>query len=510
MNSDIRFYISVFLRRFHIFAVVAVIVTAIAVAVSLRLPAMYQADALLLIESAQIPDELAASTVRTNPQEQLEIMEQRLLTRANLLDIANEYNVFSGEGRLLPDQIVARMRDATAFDATSGRDRATLFTISFEASNPETSAAVVNAYVNRVLSENIESRTGRAEDTMDFFQQEVERLAEDLARQSQRILDFKNANIGALPESLEFRLDRQSNLRERLSQNAREIAGLGEQRERLILVFNATGRLNASQDTRSPEEQELAALQSELENALAIYSPQNPRVRILQSRVDALERQVGLAPQSDDNAPTDRQPTILDIQLQELDARAARIEAEQEEIIQELELLQISIDTTPGNAVALEALERDYENIQSQYNLAVQRQSAAATGERIELLSKGERILVLNQPVVPRVPSSPNRPLIAGGGLAMGVGLGAALLAVLELLNKSIRRPADLTKSLGIVPLATLPLIRTPGENTRRRSVFLILALCAVIGIPVLLYYVHFFILPLDLLFDRTVDQLGS
>ncbi|MBT8476616.1 MAG: lipopolysaccharide biosynthesis [Alphaproteobacteria bacterium] len=511
MNSDLRFYISVFLRRIHIFFLVALTITAAAVTLSLRLPAYYTADALLLIEAPQIPDELAASTVRTNPTEQLEIIEQRLLTRANLLDIANEHDVYDAEDRLLPDEIVEDMRAATTFTARSGRNRATLFTVQFEAREASTSAAVVNAYINRVLSENIELRTERAEDTMNFFDQEVERLGEDLARQSQRILEFKNANIGALPESLDYRLERQTALRERIAQNQREIEGLGQQRERLILIFNATGGVGQAQpeDTRRPEERELAALQNELETALSIYSEQNPRVRVLRSRVAALEEKVSQLPEVIASGGGDNRSTLLDIQLQEIDSRIERLEAQQGELATELELLAMSIETTPGNAVALDALERDYENIQSQYNQAVARQSAAATGERIELLSKGERILVLSQPVVPRLPSSPNRPLIAGGGLFLGVLLGGLTVFLLELMNKSVRRPVDLTRSLGIVPLATVPMIRTPGESTRRKSAVLLLFLGFVIGIPVVLYYVHFFILPLDLVFDRLINAVG-
>ncbi|NNK67767.1 MAG: lipopolysaccharide biosynthesis, partial [Rhodobacteraceae bacterium] len=229
----------------------------------------------------------------------------------------------------------------------------------------------------------------------------------------------------------------------------------------------------------------------------------------LRSRVAALEEKVSQLPEVIASGGGDNRSTLLDIQLQEIDSRIERLEAQQGELATELELLAISIETTPGNAVALDALERDYENIQSQYNQAVARQSAAATGERIELLSKGERILVLSQPVVPRLPSSPNRPLVAGGGLFLGVLLGGLTVFLLELMNKSVRRPVDLTRSLGIVPLATVPMIRTPGESTRRKSAVLLLFLGFLIGIPVVLYYVHFFILPLDLVFDRLINAVG-
>lgn len=51
MNSDVRFYISIFLRRLPIFSIIALSIAAAAVVYSLRIPAKYTSDALLLIEA---------------------------------------------------------------------------------------------------------------------------------------------------------------------------------------------------------------------------------------------------------------------------------------------------------------------------------------------------------------------------------------------------------------------------------------------------------------------------
>ncbi|MEL6642569.1 MAG: lipopolysaccharide biosynthesis [Pseudomonadota bacterium] len=513
MNSDVRFYISIFFRRLPIFAIIALSIAAAAIVYSMRIPAKYTSDALLLIEAPAIPDELAASTVRTGPREQLEIIEQRLLTRANLLDIADELNVYPNADELFPDQIVARMRRNTVFEASTGRDRATIFNISFEASDPNTAAAVVNAYVTRVLDENVEIRTGRAEDTMEFFDAEVERLATDLAAQSQRILDFTNANINALPDTMRFRMAEQADLRTQRTRILREISDLAEERERLLLVFNATGGVgDRDLDTRSDEERDLAAAELELEEALAVLSEQHPRVRTLRARINNLERRVAAQAgraQEEEVSPLQRRENILEIQLGDLDSRRERLEAEIVEIETELDELEQSIEATPGNGILLESLERDYASIERQYEQAVRRQSEAATGERIELLSKGERILILNQPVVPRNPSSPNRQLYSLAGIVLGLAAGAGVVMLLELLNKSIRRPVELSRSLGIVPLATLPVIRTPAETLRRRSIISFGVLSVLIGIPLILYYIHLAIMPIDLVIENLLSAFG-
>lgn len=511
MGGDLKFYISVFFRRFHYFALVAITLTTAGIATAIILPTKYEADALLLVESPQIPDELAASTVSTTPREQLQIIEQRLLTRSNLLDIADANDVFSDRRELYPDEIVERMRNNTDFRISTGQDQASLVTILFTAQQPTTAAAVVNDYVTRVLESNVELRTNRAEGTMEFFEQEVARLAEDLARKSAQILDFKNANLDSLPENLEYQLSRLDDLRDRQSDISREVAELGRQRERLIVVFNATGGLGQSgQDLRSPKQKELDAAESELADALTIYSEQNPRIVALRAKIENLRAAVER--EGDDTAPTEGEDpgrTMLNLQLDEIDSRVARLQNEAEALATEIAKLETSVDEIPSNSVALEGLMRDYENIQSQYNRAVQNASAAATGERIELTSKGERIAVISQPVVPREPSSPNRPLIAGGGLAAGLLGGIGVVVLLELLNRSIRRPVDLTRALGITPLATLPMMRTPREVAMRRLIVASAILAGAIGISAAVFYTHTQLMPLDLIASRAMDRIG-
>ena len=60
----------------------------------MKLPETWSTSARLLVESPQIPDNMVASTIQTDAIEQLDIIQQKLLTRANLIDIANKFQVF--------------------------------------------------------------------------------------------------------------------------------------------------------------------------------------------------------------------------------------------------------------------------------------------------------------------------------------------------------------------------------------------------------------------------------
>jgi polysaccharide chain length determinant protein (PEP-CTERM system associated) len=513
MTLDLKFYLSIFLRRLPYFLIVAVTVTAIGVSVALILPPKYRASALLLLESEQIPGDLAASTVRTGAPEQLEIIKQRLMTRANLLEIAERFAIYAGAPDLNPTEIVDDMRERTEILSAVGRQTGvTTVTVSFEGATAAQALQVTNEVVTLILQENVEMRTGSATQTLEFFQQEVDRLGASLDRQEAALLEFRTTYQDSLPDSLNYRRARQATLQERLLQLQREEGALNDRRARLVDLYERTGRVEPGTAPLSPEQQRLQDLRAELERALLIYSPQNPRVKTLQAQLAALEQGLpGAAPddEGDQGGAVGGEPSLYELQLAQIDGDLEYLADQKAQTEAELEALRVSIEATPANAAQLSELERTYEITQGQYTQAVSRLAQARTGERIEVLSKGQRITVIEQPVLPTKPDSPNRKLIAAGSLLVGIALGLGQVLLLELLNRSIRRPAEIVSALGITPIATLPLVRTSGERVIRRGVIVMAFGIAIFGISGGLYALDTYYMPMDLLLERVIDKVG-
>lgn len=505
MKATLKYYFSIFLRRLPWFLGPAVAISAIAIIVAMALPPTYTSRARFVVESPQIPDALAPPSSTGPSSERLQIIQQQMLSRANLLDIARRHNAIPGMGNMMPDQIFDAMTDRTRFLITGGgrTGQPIQATLSFEAPRPDVAAAVVGDFVDLIQRQDVEGRTGRAGQTLDFFQQEVDRLSGELATQSARILKFKQENADALPEGQGFRLNQQLALQNREAQIDRDITSLGEQRARMIEIYEATGRIQAlGGDNRSPDEKMLDELRQQLNNALAVYAPSNPRIAVLKNRIAQLEATLGIKPGEGAASP-------LDLQLTEIDRRVADLQGQRDKIGAELTKLADAIARSTTNGVSLDGLTRDYENIQTQYNQAATRLAQASTGERIELLSRGQRITMVEQPVAAGRPSSPNRPLIAVGGILAGVVAGLALVVLLELLNRSPRRPEDLVRKLGIMPLATIPYIRSSHEVIWQRSLKVVLILLILIGVPAIVWGIHTYYQPLDLLAERVMSRIG-
>lgn len=514
--SELKFYLSRFVRRLHWFLVVAVALSAVAVTVALTLPPAYESEVRMIVESEQIPGNLARSTVSTPAMEQLQIIEQRLMTRENLLQIARDIPSVRGQRNMTADEIVRAMRAQTQIRRSSGTNQATVMTIDFEAPTANAAAGVLNAYLTLILQQAAEFRTERAVTTLEFFEQQVERLNQDLDAKSKQILEFKNANSDALPETLSFRMSEQARLQERLARLDADIVSLQNQRAQLIRLDEATKQIgadpNKSSSALSPRQLRLSQLHQELSEARTVYAEDSTKVRQIKALIDQLEADEKVSQSGAETAGPDAvtpDSLMLGIQLSDIDGRIGSLQSQRKEVESQIGVLNDAIAKTPANVIALEALERDYGNIQEQYNQAVANLSQANTGERIEFMSRGQRITVIEPPTAPTEPTKPNRKKLALAGIGAGVFSGLALVYLLELLNRCPRRPEDIVARFEVMPIATIPYVRTRQQLIVERGVKLIIILVILFGIPAAIWAVHEYYMPLDLVADKVMNRLG-
>lgn len=508
--GPVRFYTSIFLRRLPYFLIVATVISAVSIIISQTLPPTYVSQTRLIVESPRIPGNLASSTVTTPAQEQLQIVEQRLLTRPVLLNISRQYEILPNQSNASPDQIVDEMRANTSIRITAGRNMANLMTITFSARTGQIAAGVLNEYLTEIQKLDVNYRKERASGTLEFFEQEVTRLGGELDKRSARILEFKNENSGALPDSLQFRLAQQGSLQTNLQQVDQQIYSLQSQREKLMDVYSSTGQIvGVAQQNRTPAQQQLSQLQAQLNNDLVIYSENNPRIKLLRAKIEKLEEVVAAEQAANPTQPSAQTGnSALDIQLAQIDSQIETLAEQKSALEERLAKLTRSIEQTPANAITLAELQRDHDNIQAQYNAAVGRLAQASTGERIEVTSQGQRISVIEQPAVPSEPAKPNRLMIAGGGTFFGIAMGVGFVLLLELMNKSARRPEDLVSKLEVWPIASIPYVPSKGEVMIRRITGMAAILIILIGIPLGVWAVHTYYQPLDLIAKKVVDKL--
>lgn len=492
---DLRFYGSILLQRWPWVLSIATMVFVSAVVVTSVLSPVYSSSAKILAESPQIPAELARSTVPIGAVEQLQILQQQITTRDDLLALAHKLHLYDAtDVKVYGEDVVKDMRSRIKFeqlqlDAQGGISGTAVFSVSFLASEPDLAAKVANELAAMILGRNQRQRTDRAGSTLQFFNLEVSRLVSDLNRFEAEILAFKTEHKDTLPESLDFRRSQQSSLQERLISLQREESDLRTRRSSLIATYTNTGQL-AGAVSLTPEQQMLLDLNRALSEQLLIFSEDSPNIAALRLRIASLQSSL-LSPAPDGTrkevGPPGSQsaPFGLSLQLSDIDKRLQAVAVEKTLVARRIEELTQSITGTPASETVLNSLERNRENIQTQYNAAIARRAEALTGEQIEMRSDGGRFLLLEAATPPVSPISPKRNRIIALGAVAGIGLGLAFVVLLEVLNKTVRRPVELERLLQSQPLATIPIIRTPDKlhpaKLRRRMA----AMLAVGVIPI-------------------------
>jgi len=480
--------------------------TIIGVVVAILLPPSYVSSARILIESQQIPSELASSTVTSSAAERLELIEQRLMTRDTLLDLIDRLGLFAGRDDLTPGEKVDRIRDATRFDRiTLGEKRratrVAAFVLSYRAADPREAAAVTNELVTLVLEQNLQARSARATETLRFFRKEVARLHDALVAVETEISRFKEAHRDALPASLEFRRAERAELRDRRFELKRRQISLEER----LALLDAPATASAA-----PRDETAAALRAQLAQARGLYAESHPRIRAIEAQLAALNSADEAAAEAAKGAARPDPATLrareetlirseLDLiadELAEADSRAAA--------------LDLSIAETPTVAVELAALERRYQSLSAQYQSAIAKQAAAETGEKLEVNRQAERFEVIEAAQVPDTPDAPNRTLVMAGGAVGGIGLGLGLAIFLDLVSSTVRTAAQLERRLALRPLAVIPTLTTARAARRKRWQRRIVAAGVLAAIGLGAAYVDREVEPLSVIADKIAEKTGA
>ncbi|MEM9060615.1 MAG: Wzz/FepE/Etk N-terminal domain-containing protein [Pseudomonadota bacterium] len=400
-------------QRIWLIAAITLVGALISLSVARLLPPVYESSARILVESQQIPDALARSTITASAAERLTVIEQRLMTRENLLDIARRLDLFSGQPDLTPTEKVEHLRDMTEIESISfnanpryrGPSHVSAFTISHLADDPRAAARVANEFVTMVIAQNITARSERASETHEFFRAEVARIAADLRSAEADIAAFKSQNRGFLPGTMRLRLAELSGLRRRLDRRAR-------------LIERLEGNVSA---------------QSDVQAELSVHD-------------------VALQPSG----------------AQDKAAQLPALRSQQEVLRKKIRAVQVAIDQTTAVEMDLGALQRRLDHLQDEHRAAVRKQAEAATGEKLELSRRAERFEVIEQASVPEQSVEPRRTVIAAAGVAGSLGLGIFLAILLELTSRTVRTARDMERLLAARPIAMIPHIPARGDGGRR------------------------------------------
>jgi uncharacterized protein involved in exopolysaccharide biosynthesis len=510
--------LSLLRRRWLVIVALGGLGTAAAVGYAMSRPSVYETSAKVLIESQQIPDELARSTVTLSTATRLQLIEQRLMARDSLAALVERLGLFADLPRLSMTRKVGLLREAARIDSITAsgnpwdNDRGVVaFTITVALGDAEQAALVANELAESAIAQNLEARSARARETLGYFEEEERRIAAALAAAEAEVSAFKKANEGALPEDLAPGREALARLQTAGIELDRQLLELDLRRAELDAALS--GGASVAGGGPSAGESELQRLELELATRRRVLAPNHPELRRLRAELDAVRALLATdgeteAEEASDGAMAGRSVAILQ-QRDRIAAQIAQTRARQRALDEERQRLEAALIRNPEVEASLHALERELEQLRERYADVTRRRAEARTGARLEANRQSERFEILEPALVPDDPVGPDRKKIVVFGAAASGGLAFGAMFLLEMLRPSMRTSAQMVRQLEIRPVAAIPYVAAPGEAARRFAVWAGGVALLAVGLWVAAPLVDHHVVPLAPLKSRIEQQLG-
>ncbi len=472
-------------RRGKLVAVVAGVVILATFWISMALPNLYMSYATILVEPQSIDESLVNAGVRESDLNmRLGLMTAEILSRGRLSKIIDEFDLYQDESKDMERQeVIDLMRSYVSVEPvlneleTGNRRNRDVefntFKIIYRNENRRLAAAVAQRIAQDFINANIQARTTVTSKSLEFMEDEMASLSEQVARVEKAIAEVKALNAGRLPEDmdanqrmLQFAM---ADLRDaqRVFDSARSDAAFWKSQALTASTMSSPGDQNSPGYRRR-------ALELELGNMVARgFTEKHPDVVRVQSEIALLEEQLSREPAEKTEEGAEPAPSSVAEQNARSEQRRAELRAESasqdvarlREVVADLEA---RIAATPAVAESLDALNRQYAHLSETYQDFSRRRQQAGVQADLERRQLGEKFRILESAFEAPAPSSPNRILLLVLGTILGLGLGMGIGVLAEVADTSIHTSNELQTALGIPVLVSVPRIMLESDRVAR------------------------------------------
>lgn len=497
--TDISDYIDIFHRRKWWILVPAFLIAIGVSVVSLKLPKFYRSQTLILVDPQKVPSEYVKATVSSDVTDRLQTLSQEILSRTRLQKVIDQFGLYKDQpSSMSQEDIIEMMRkdikvEVVADENASSRSKASAaFKISYVGKDPALVQQVTRQIASLFIEENLKVRQDQAVGTDSFIESELNKAAQLLQVQEDKIRAFKARHIGSLPEQQQANLQVLGQLQGLLQANSDAIGRAQQQKTYLESLLNAMEK----RTTPLPKpgfQAELDSRRAELVAAEEKYTPTHPDVVRLKNEVKALEAKAAtMAAAEAKSTPTSDQPDQFRSQLlaiqQEIKERTGR----QSDLEARIRGLQGRIDLLPNVEQQFSELNRDYLTSKANYESLLQKKNSSGMAAEMERHAKGEQFRILDPANFPEKPFKPDMLQLNLMGLVGGIVIGCGLGMLFEFKDPSLHTDKDVAFLIPVKVLGTMPVIMTPStfaaEKKKKRMGYAFGATAALLAVGVIVY----------------------
>jgi polysaccharide chain length determinant protein (PEP-CTERM system associated) len=495
--------IEVLRRRFHLALVPFLFVMAAGLSLAIFLPSLWTAKSTILVDRQKIPESFVKSTITTDVEAQLLGLSQEIMSSGQLMKIIEAHDLYPDIRRTRSaDEVVERMRrniriEVQNDDRDKRNPRTVGFSVLYTTTTPKVAMTIANELAALYVNEDVRYREKHAVSASEFLDTQLKDVRDRLQNQERRVAEFKERNMGELPEQREANLRTLDRLQQQL-QSAQETLRRANERRQLLTqtlaeVDQSNSTVSGPAATPNPSPAEAAAarlsvLKQELTQMQSRYNDRYPDVVALKDQIRALEAKLAADPPSTvretqakaavavakkDGKELRAAPQNSYVQnlLQQLDQATIEARTSTDEVKglrDQIALYQRRIENTPRREQESAQITRDYESTRELFRSLLGKRGEAEMAADLEQRQQGEHFRIIDAAGLPDRPAGPNRFRLVLVAFVLALGVSGIAVVIAEHTDTSYRS-AEEVRTLEMVPvLSTIPKIVTERDRRRR------------------------------------------
>jgi polysaccharide chain length determinant protein (PEP-CTERM system associated) len=377
-------------------------------------------------------------------------------------------------------------------ELSHGDDRKlSAFNIYYASRDPKMAQAATAELANLFITENLVQRQERSENTTKFLEDQLDQARAKLTAQEAKLRVFKDQHLGELPTQTQSNLQILIGLQSQVQGNE---DSLNRAQQRNTYLESLINQYRAMDSGSKPAEggpvglaeidKELDQLKAQLTDLTSHYTDKHPDVRKTREQIARTEQMrerivadMNNRSHTPSPAPTAAQPLdpksapMLELESQlkanrlEIANREAEIKDEQSKINQ----YQARLNMAPVMEQQFADITRDYDQSKTDYESLLAKKNQSAMSTDLEKTQQGEHFRMLDPPNLPVRPYKPNRLMLCGAGLAVGLVLGGGFAFGWEKLSGKIYSEREIKRLVPIDVIAEIPPIESLQEQSSHR-----------------------------------------
>ena len=468
-------------------------------------PDSYRAEGLIRVVAPQVPTRLVQTNVSEEMTQRIATVHQNIVSRSNLLNLIQTYNLYPDQRRRRPtDDVLEEMRGDIGIGQVMGMGRGSssgaAFAVTYSYSDKRLAQKVCADLITRFVDESTRARSTASIMTTEFFRDQLQLAKSELDAIDAKLAEFRQKNMGQLPEQEQGIISRMSvlentmqNINASMSRVNQEKLQLETNLRMLREQANAIAQMPVDSPASQIRDDRIAMLDKEiglLENSLLAlrerYRENHPDVeRVLgfleQKRrmrtevlaeLDAKRKEAAKSTAGQQRAmPPEIATSIARVQsaLQAKDLEMDDLQRQMADARVRINALQGRLEASPVAQQHYVQLLREREIAQQRYGEISDKTQVSTMATDLESRKQGETLEVLEQPILPSEPYAPKRQFIILGGLFAGLAVGIALASGREIRDTSLKNLKDVRAYTKLTVLGSIPLLENDFVVRRRR-----------------------------------------